>query len=130
LTSRVAPNAVTSSYEYDGMSRLKRLKHYTSSSSLYDDQFTYNTANQISQIAGLSTTRNFGYDNINRLTGVNVGGSAVESYTYDAVGNRTASHLNSGYTTGSFNRLTATDTATHSYKANGSMTGKTIGSTS
>lgn len=90
LLSRVAPNGVTSTYEYDGMSRLKRLKHYTSGGTLYDDQFTYNAANQISQIAGLSQTRVFTYDNIDRLTGVSVGGTPVESYTYDAVCNRTA----------------------------------------
>ena len=130
LLSRVAPNGVTSSYEYDGMSRLKRLKHYTSGGTLYDDQFTYNTANQIGQIAGLAQTRVFTYDNIDRLTGVSIGGTPVESYTYDAVGNRTASHLSSSYTTGAFNRLTATDSASYSYNNNGSMTGKTIGSTS
>lgn len=129
LTSRVAPNGITSTYEYDGMSRLKRLKHYNSTTTLYDDQFTFNTANQISQIAGLSQTRNYTYDNIDRLTGVSVGGSSVESYTYDAVGNRTASHLSGSYTTGSFNRLTATSSASYSYNANGSMTGKTVGST-
>ncbi len=129
LTSRVAPNGITSSYEYDGMSRIKRLKHYTSSSTLYDDQFAYNAASQISQITGLSQTKNFTYDNVNRLTAVTVGTSTVENYAYDGVGNRTSSHLSSTYTTGSFNRLTATDTASYTYNSNGSMTGKTVGST-
>ncbi len=129
LTSRVAPNGVTSTYTYDGMSRLKELKHATSSSTLYDDQFAYNSANQTSQIAGLANTRNFTYDNIDRLTGVTVGGSTVESYAYDAVGNRTSSHLSSSYTTGAFNQLTATNSATYTYNSNGSMTGKTVGST-
>lgn len=129
LISRVAPNGVTSTYDYDGMSRLKRLKHYNSSATLYDDQFAYNAANQISQIAGLSQTRDFTYDNIDRLTAVNVGSTVVESYAYDAVGNRTSSHLSSSYTTGAFNRLTATNSATYTYNNNGSMTGKTVGST-
>ena len=110
------------------MSRLKELKHATSSSTLYDDQFTYNTANQISQIAGLSATKNYTYDNINRLTGM-TDGTNTESYIYDAVGNRTASHLSASYTTGSFNRLTATSSASYTYNPNGSMTGKTVGST-
>ncbi|MFT3743932.1 MAG: RHS repeat-associated core domain-containing protein [Pyrinomonadaceae bacterium] len=127
LTSRVMPNCVTSTYTYDNMSRLKRLKHENTSTTLYDDQFTYNTANQISQIAGLAATKNYTYDNINRLTAVTVGGSTVESYTYDAVGNRTASHLSSSYTIGAFNRVTATDSATYTYNANGSTTGKTVG---
>ncbi|MFN0278160.1 MAG: RHS repeat-associated core domain-containing protein [Pyrinomonadaceae bacterium] len=53
-------------------------------------------------------------------------GTNTESYSYDAVGNRTMS----GYTTGAFNRLTATNSASYSYNNNGSMTGKTVGSTS
>jgi RHS repeat-associated protein len=129
LTSVAMPNGITSTYEYDGMSRLTRLKHENSSSTLYDDQFCYNSANLISQIAGLSATKNYTYDNINRLTGM-TDGTNTESYSYDGVGNRTASHLSSSYTTGSFNRLTATDTASYSYNSNGSMTGKTVGTTS
>lgn len=127
LTSRVMPNGITSTYTYDNMSRLKRLKHENTSTTLYDDQFTYNAANQIGQIAGLAATKNYTYDNINRLTGM-TDGTNTESYTYDAVGNRTASHLSSSYTTGSFNRVTATDSATYTYNSNGSTTGKAVGS--
>ncbi|MEO7659836.1 MAG: hypothetical protein ABIV48_09500 [Pyrinomonadaceae bacterium] len=65
------------------MSRLKELKHTTITATLYDDRSVYNnTANPISQITGLSATKNYTYDNIDRLTGVSVGGSSVESYTY------------------------------------------------
>ena len=122
------PNGVTSTYTYDGMGRLKRLKHENGSSTLYDDQYTYNPANQISEIAGLSQTRDYTYDNINRLA-AETDGTTSESYTYDAVGNRTASHLSGSYTTGSFNRVTATSSASYSYNSNGSTTGKTVGST-
>ena len=66
---RVGDEWITSTLIYDGMSRLKELKHATSSTTLYDDQFAYNSANQISQTVGLSQTRNYTYDNINRLTG-------------------------------------------------------------
>lgn len=129
LTSKTLPNGIVTTYEYDGMSRIKRLKDVYSSTSLFDRQYSYNSANQISQIADLSNTRNFTYDNLDRLTGVTVGGSSIESYAYDAVGNRTSSHLSGSYTTSSFNRLTATSSASYSYNANGSMTGKTVGST-
>jgi RHS repeat-associated protein len=127
LTSRVMPNGVTSTYTYDGMGRLKRLKHENGSSTLYDDQYTYNSANQIGEIVGLSQTRDYTYDDIDRLT-AETDGTTSESYTYDAVGNRTASHLSGGYTTGSFNRVTATSSASYSYNSNGSTTGKTVGS--
>ena len=126
LTSKLLPNMITSSFTYDAMSRLESLKHENSSTTLYFDQFSYNSANQISQITGLSATRQFTYDNIDRLTAV-TDGTNVESYTYDLVGNRTASHRSSSYTTGSFNRLTATATANYDYDFNGSITGNSLG---
>ena len=95
LTSKRLPNGIATTYEYDGMSRLKRLKDALGGTSLFDRQYAYNSANQISQIADLTNTRNFTYDNINRLTDVSVSGSSVENYAFDVVGNRTASHLNS-----------------------------------
>jgi RHS repeat-associated protein len=129
LISKTLPNGIVTTYEYDGMSRLKRLKDVYSATSLFDRQYSYNSANQISQITDLSNTRVFTYDNINQLTGVSVGGTPTESYTYDAVGNRTASHLSGSYTTSSFNRLTATSTATIGYNSNGSMTSKALSGT-
>ncbi len=124
LTSQAAPNGITTTYEYDGMSRLSRLKHVLGATSLYDFQYSFNSASQISQIIDLAGTRTFGYDNTNRLTS-----ATGESYSYDAVGNRTASHLGGTYTTGVVNRLSSTAAASYTYDANGSMTGKTVGST-
>jgi RHS repeat-associated protein len=133
MTSRVYPNGVTTTYEYDDMSRLKRLKDVNTSATLFDRQYQYNTANQISQITEPSLTRIFGYDNVNRLTSVSNGGSG-ESYTYDDVGNRTSSHLASayGYQAGQFNQLisatTPSQTLAYSYDPNGNMTRKADGS--
>ncbi len=108
------------------MSRLTRLKHSDPFSSLFDEQYSYNTANQISQIAGLSSTKNFTYDNIDRLTGM-TDGTNTESYAYDSVGNRTSSHRSATYTTGIFNRLTATTSNGYTYNANGDTIGRTGG---
>jgi RHS repeat-associated protein len=132
LTSRVYPNGVTTTYEYDDMSRLKRLKDVNTSGTLFDRQYQYNTANQISQITEPSLTRVFGYDNTNRLTNVSNGGSG-ESYAFDDVGNRTSSHLASsyGYQTGQFNRLTSavtpSQTLSYSYDPNGNTVRKAEG---
>jgi RHS repeat-associated protein len=128
LTSKVLPNGITTSYEYDGMSRLTRLKDETSSAVLYDRQYGYNTASQINQITEPSRTRTFGYDNADRLTS-ETDGTTSESYTYDDAGNRTASHLSSayGYQSGKYNRLTSTNTASYGYDSNGNMTSKTSG---
>ncbi len=133
LASMVRPNGVSTNYEYDGMDRLKRLKHKYGffpdpPTILYDDQFSYNSANQIYQITGSAASalaKTFTYDAINRLKTVSNG----ETYNYDAVGNRTASHLSTSYTTGAFNRLTGTTSATanYTYNPNGSRTVKSGG---
>ena len=129
LTSKVLPNGITSNYTYDGLSRLTRLKDETSSTTLFDRQMSYNTANQISQIVEPSLTRNFGYDDVDRLTGVTDGSStSIESYAFNDVGNRTSSHLSSSYSYQSTIRLTVTQTASYGYNANGNMTSKTISS--
>lgn len=107
---------------------LKRLKDFTSTVTLFDRQYTYNSAKQISSITELTGTRNLTYDLVNRLTGVS--GAQTESYTFDDVGNRTSSHLSStyGYQSGHFNRLISTTTANYGFDANGNTATKSEGS--
>lgn len=127
LISKNLPNGITTNYNYDGMNRLTRLKDETAAGALFDRQLSYNPANQIAQIAELTQTRNFGYDNVDRLTSVTNGAGATESYGFDAVGNRTASHLSTNYSYQPYNRVIATAGAIFGYDANGNMTGKTVG---
>jgi len=51
-----------------------------------------------------------------------------ENYSYDAVGNRTASHLSASYSYQPFNKLTSTANAAYVYDNNGNLTSKTDGS--
>jgi YD repeat-containing protein len=69
----------------------------------------------------------FTYDNIDRLTGMTNGVSS-ESYTFDGVGNRTASHKSTSYSYQPFNKIASTQTATYKSDANGNMTSKSEGS--
>lgn len=126
LTSKTLPNGVTMTFDYDGMSRLTRLKDATSTATLFDRQYQYNPANQIAQIAEPSQTRNFGYDNIDRLISM-TNGTANENYSFDGVGNRTTSHLSATYNYQPFNRVTSTVTANYGYDANGNMTTRAEG---
>ncbi len=119
LKTKTLPNNIVTSYDYDGMERLTRLKHQ-GTSTVTDNSYAYNPANQISNIAGLSQTKTFGYDNIDRLT--NVTGSASESDIFDSVGNRTSSSQSASYTYQANNRLTSSATGGYSYNANGTMT--------
>jgi RHS repeat-associated protein len=126
LISKLAPNGINTTYDYDGMSRLTRLKHQSSTATLTDNQYAYNPANQISQITELAQTKNFGYDLVDRLTSMN-NGTLNESYNFDGVGNRTSSHLSSGYNYQPYNRVTSTQTASYVYDSNGNMMSKSEG---
>lgn len=124
-TYLVSSNQVRTFYSYDGMSRLTALRYQRSGAVPIQQDYTYNSANQISQIAEATRTRTFTYDNLDRLTAATDTVNGNESYSYDAVGNRLSSHLSSSYTNGPFNRLTATQTASYTYDNNGSMTSRT-----
>jgi len=68
---------------------------------------------------------NYSYDPLDRLTAATHPNQSNESYTYDDVGNRTASHQGSSYTYQAFNRLVAANGASFGYDANGNLTSKT-----
>jgi RHS repeat-associated protein len=126
MTKETLPNTTATTFNYDGMSRLKEIKDVKgAATTLFDRNYAYNTANQISQIAETAQTRNFGYDNLDRLTSVT--GSTSENYAFDAVGNRTSSQLSATYNYQPFNRLTNTATTSYVYNSNGNMTQKTVG---
>lgn len=55
-------------------------------------------------------------------------GTSSESYTFDGVGNRTASHRSASYSYQPYNRMTATATATMNFDANGNLIQKSEGS--
>jgi RHS repeat-associated protein len=67
-------------------------------------------------------------DAIYRLTHAAQGGSTTESYSYDPVGNRTASLGVSSYTTNASNEMTANSNASYTYDSNGNTLTKTVGS--
>ena len=76
---------------------------------------------------GSAGNRSFNYDDADRLISVlKMGGN--ESYGYDAVGNRTSSHLSTSYTYQGLNKLASTNSATYSYDNNGRQSAKVDGS--
>ncbi|MBK8813139.1 MAG: RHS domain-containing protein [Acidobacteria bacterium] len=96
---------------------------------LFDRQYEYDNASQIESVTEPGKVRNFSYDFVNRLTGMTSPTEPAESYNFDKVGNRTASHrsANYGYETGQFNRVNSTDTAGYVYDANGNIRMKAEG---
>src|SRR5262249_1101343 len=79
-----------------------------------------------------SGTHAYGYDALDRLTGASYPATGNESYSYDAVGNRTSSHRSASYGYQPLNRLTNTDNASYLYDNNGNLTSRsdTTGTTS
>lgn len=124
LTSRTLPNGVATSYQYDGMDRLTRLQHAKGAATVADYQYQLNTAGQITQITEPAAARSYGYDAVDRLTTMTSPSLSGESYSYDGVGNRTASHLSTSYTHQPFNKLAATGTASYAYDNDGNLTAK------
>jgi YD repeat-containing protein len=125
--SRTYPNGVTTTYDYFNNDLLKRLKDVSGTATLFDRQYTYNSAQQIENITEPTTTRIFTYDLVDRLKTVTASNNQNESYNYDDVGNRTSSHLSNTYTYSPFNKLTTTQTVTYAFDANGNTVGKSEG---
>ena len=125
LTSRTLPNGVVSTYDYDGLNRLTRLKHVKGLNTLSDFQYQFNAVNDITQTIDGAGTHTYTYDVLDRLTAATHPNQANESYAYDDVGNRTASHQGSSYSYQPFNRLTAANGTSFGYDANGNQTSRT-----
>lgn len=124
LTSRSAPNGVTSTYSYDDLDRLTSLLHTAGATTLNGNFYAYSNANNISSWTTQTTQKAYTYDDVDRLTAVANFGSPVESYSYDAVGNRTASHLSATYSYQPSNKLTSTASASYAYDNNGNLISK------
>ncbi len=113
--------------DYNDLDRLTRLKDAKGNTVIADNNYQYNSANQITQNIDQSGTHAYGYDALDRLTSATYTGTPAESYAYDGVGNRTSSHRSSSYSYQPFNRLINTTTASYLYDNNGNMTTKTEG---
>jgi len=66
----------------------------------------------------------YGYNAAAQLTSATLNGAAVENYSYDANGNRIASHLHGGYVTGPANRLSQAGVWALSYDKEGNLVTK------
>jgi RHS repeat-associated protein len=127
LTSRIAPNGTTATEQYDDLDRLTRLKYVQGQTTLADFQYQFNDVNNITQTTDGAGSHNYTYDSLDRLTAATHPNQTNESYTFDDVGNRTASHQGSSYSYQPFNRLVTANSNSYGYNANGNLTSKTDG---
>ncbi len=116
LTNKTFANGVSSNMQYDFANRLSSIS--TANGTIQNTSFTYDkemNKTAITRNNNPSLSEQFTYDNGYRLTNYKRGlvGSPViqNSYTYDAVGNRTLANLNgtnTNYTINNLNQITAT----------------------
>ena len=123
-------NGVSSSMQYDFANRLSSLTTTAASGVIQNSQFTYNKEYQKTAItrSNPSLSEQFTYDNGYRLTNYKRGpaGSPLiqNSYTYDAVGNRTAANLNgvaTSYNINNLNQLTGVNSTAFSFDDRGNL---------
>jgi RHS repeat-associated protein len=126
-TQMTRPNGINTNYSYDSLSRLLSVLHQSGTSTIDGAAYTLDSAGNRSAKTDdySSVTSDYTYDALYELTQVTQGGTTTESYSYDPVGNRTASLGVSSYTTNSSNEMTANSNASYTYDANGNTTSKT-----
>jgi len=137
------PNGGCADYEYDELNRLVELINSDEQSNVlsrflyeYDDEGMRTKVTETDEL-GTVTVIEWGYDNINRLTGEDFTVDSVpgDSYghVYDLVGNRLSKTVNSNETTYTYNsndqltcEVSPTETTDYYYDLNGSVIQKDV----
>ena len=115
------PNGVSTSYNYDSVSRLLSVLHQSGGVTIDGAGYGLDAAGNRTSKQNLlnGVTENYTYDLIYQLTQVVQGANTAESYSYDAVGNRLSSLGLGPYQYNNSNRLTSTPDAAFTYDNNG-----------
>ena len=133
LTGKVYGNGLATSFQYDVANRLIGIT--TGNGVVQSNQFQYDKNQNKTSVQRLnpsSASEQFTYDNGNRIISYKkgiIGGpfSINNTYSYDALGNRTAASLNGAaitYSNNNLNQLTASSggqVVAYSYDANGNL---------
>ena len=93
---------MNTTYQYDSVERQTTITDYVSGgSALATYLYSYDSASRVGTMVNAEGTYTYTYDNGNELTSVYKSGTQVESYAYDANGNRTGT----GYSTTVMNEM-------------------------
>jgi len=130
-TSLQFPNGIRAIYAYSPASQLTSL-HYLDSTLTMVSKFDYTHDDKGSRDSRttLDGTTAYTYDSQDRLTGAvgpnptNPTEVLTESYSYDAVGNRTSSQSATGQVHDAANRLQEDSRSTYHYDLNGNLTSR------
>ena len=127
-------DSVTTSLSYNGFGELSGMTAAFSANTLFQTTYTRDDLGRITRIIetvqGVTDTIDYAYDLVGRLEEVTRNGVIVESYTYDANGNRTSFTGPSGTINATYDdqdRLLTYGSASYSYTAAGELSQKVEG---
>ena len=131
MLARMAPNATAMARSYEDETGRLSQQDQTSGANLFNG-FSYDYTDRgnieaIGETGTIARTRNYSYDELERLTSVESPDAPLndESYTLDPEGNRLDSHLSATHQTDDANRLTEDDAYSYIYDLNGNLLSKT-----
>ena len=126
-TQMSMPNGVTTAYTYDPASQLLSLVHQLKGSAISGFAYSYDKVGNRTSRTDNNGTADYTYDELNRLVeAINpLPSNPLETFTYDAVGNRVDSNQNGLSIFNSGNQLTGDGAFTYSYDADGNQIQKT-----
>ncbi|MBP5638066.1 MAG: hypothetical protein J6X55_01200 [Victivallales bacterium] len=123
--SKTFGNGTSVHYTYDMNGNLLSITHKSKDGKeLESFQYTYNADGQRTQVKSPEGVESYTYDLLGQLTEVNYPDGTIESFQYDAVGNRVSAN-GEAYTVNELNQYLTAGNVTFTYDDNGNMTSKT-----
>jgi RHS repeat-associated protein len=120
LTLTELPNGVTAEYGYDTADRLTSVANEGPGGVLSSFTYTLDDVGNRTQVVTPEGTESYTYDDLYRLTGVTYPDSTSESFSYDAVGNRTATAV-LAYTYDDADQMLTAGSTSFDYDNNGNQ---------
>jgi RHS repeat-associated protein len=128
----IYPNGTVTSYAYDAAGRVTQVSHKRAADQnvLAFNSYGYDDNGNATSITDAEGAHGYAYDALNRLTAAtHPAGTTLpvanETFSYDAIGNRTADAQRSGYTYDAANRLVSDSSFTYTYDPDGNLTSRT-----
>jgi RHS repeat-associated protein len=125
-TSMSYPNGTQANYAYDAAGQIAQVLHQKTAdqTAIAFTNYNYDLSGNRTGLTDARGNHAFTYDVLNRLATASHPGFS-ETFDYDAVGNRTADAVRTGYTYNNANRIVSDSLYTYTSDPNGNVTSRT-----